>query len=175
MGTKLLIIKQRLDQLLLAEQLAKTAESVVEKNAKDLEWLHYAEEKDGIYKFLPDVEERWGVLKEIAKEVHTQTNFPMKDIAEVLSYLVNTRVIDEIKRHNLKLKDEILDMHNKYLMSILLEPKVVETHIPGYYWLKISKKLNCNRCEVLDFSEATKHIFSRRITKDYIFYEQLQN
>jgi hypothetical protein len=173
MGSRLLIIKQKLDYLLLNKKLSETAEKVIRECKKDFKWLRYAEEENGVYKFLPNCEERWETLEKIAKQVKEQSDFSISYISKNLSYLVNTRVIDEIKKNNLNLERSIRDEYRYYLMSTLLDTRVVDKYIPGYYWLMINKKLYGDRYGVFDFSDCTTRIFDRRISKKYIFYEEV--
>ena len=130
------IISKRITLLNLMHDLHCEVMSYLKDNDKSPQWLVFAKQTSHGFVMLDNKDLQWQALEKIAHQVGLKhPSFHKGTVVDYLSILVNTKVTDVAKDHQLKPIKKLLVIEKKYLQSQLIEVVHQNTHIPWHHWM----------------------------------------
>ncbi len=130
------IVSERIDLLNLMHDLHCEVMSYLKNNDKSPQWLVFAKQTTHGFVMLNNKDLQWQVLEKIAYQVWLKHNsFHKGTVVDYLSILVNTKVTDVAKDHQLKPIKKLPVIEKEYLQSQLIEVVHQNIHIPRHPWM----------------------------------------
>ncbi len=135
MPKQILLVKEKIDYLELLKELASEAHKAVQLLGKDFAWLQFARKGINGYTFIENRERQFQILEKVAfKTSKNYQSYPLGVNIDLLSYLVNTTIRDEIFTHALKPHPQLNAVEKEYLNKQLIVPIHENYFIPRHPW-----------------------------------------
>lgn len=164
-------IKQSIKESKLIKDIVLELNKSIKSSKKDIGWFQYARYSQYGYKFLKNKEDQYEILEAIANKLAKKhKNFTTGQIVDMISELVNTRVIDDIKIHRQKIKKKLNKKEKEYLEKLLIEIIASEQYVPGYSWLMPTSKSNRNKWRAINLITGANIMVRFVSNKKYCIY-----
>jgi hypothetical protein len=171
MKKQVLEIKQAVKEAKLIKDIGLELNKSIKSSKKDIAWFQFARYSQYGYRFLKNKEEQYEILEEIANRlVKIHKNYTTGQIVDMMSELINTRVVDDIHIHGLKIKTKLTKKEKEYTEKLLIEIVTSEQYILGYSWLMPIAKLKSNNWKVKNLSLDKVFNIRRTMKNKYLLY-----
>lgn len=165
-----IIVKEKKAYLSLLEDIRKISFEEIKKKGKDLKWLQYAVKNGSSYSFLPNRGKSISVLHKIARRVKLKNpKFRIGYIVDEISYMVNTRVVDEIIEAGLTIQPTMNSSNKQYLNKALISLKNKQS-VYGYPWLKKTEKARNGSLIYKDILSGSKYVVKKEERNGFMYF-----